>query len=166
MKESDKTALLNLLTTELIEHGRKKTPERMAIFGAACDFSNIFTIEDLTQAVINKCNLMISRGTIYNTLKLLMQLRLVTSYKVSGKICYEVISASSNHIRQICIRCGKLTEVRSNTLANAIKETHLKRFRFGGFMLSIFGVCSSCQAKQTREENKNKIKKKNGKRKS
>jgi Fur family ferric uptake transcriptional regulator len=50
--------------------------------------------------------------------------------------------------------CGKVTEVKSDLISNAIDATHLKRFRKDGFTLYIYGICSTCQGKLTRMRNK------------
>ena len=50
--------------------------------------------------------------------------------------------------------CGKTTEVNSPELTATIQTVRLKRFRREGFSLYIYGTCSSCQAKLTREKNK------------
>ena len=55
---------------------------------------------------------------------------------------------------QICTMCGKTTEVKSPELTATIQTVRLKRFRREGFSLYIYGTCSSCQAKLTREKNK------------
>ena len=42
-------------------------------------------------------------------------------------------------------------------IAEAIDALHLKRFRKDGFTLYIYGICSICQAKLTRQRNTKKI---------
>jgi Fur family ferric uptake transcriptional regulator len=53
----------------------------------------------------------------------------------------------------MCTVCGKVTEVRSPEIAQAIDELRLKRFRKDGFTLYVYGICSTCQAKLTRQKN-------------
>lgn len=166
MKESEKSALEKRLIGDLEERGLRKTPERLAIFQSACDFPNMFTFDELMDAMHAKGDIIVSRATLYNTLKLFLDLRLINTFRLSGKMRYEVVSPASNHVRQICMKCGKLTDVRNMQLVHMVQELHLKRFRQDGFLMNIYGICSTCQARITREENKNKIKLQNGKGKS
>ena len=84
-----------------------------------------------------------------------MELRLVIRHRFQGTTSYEVYGES--HCHQICTVCGKVTEVRSQEIAEAIDALHLKRFRKDGFTLYIYGICSICQAKLTRQRNTKKI---------
>jgi Fur family ferric uptake transcriptional regulator len=55
--------------------------------------------------------------------------------------------------------CGKVTEVKSPQIIEAINGLHTKRFRKDGFTLYLYGICSTCQAKLTRQSVKNMKKK-------
>jgi Fur family ferric uptake transcriptional regulator len=56
----------------------------------------------------------------------------------------------------MCTVCGKVTEVRSPEIVEAINALRLKRFRKDGFTLYIYGICSTCQARITRMMNTKK----------
>ena len=47
-----------------------------------------------------------------------------------------------------------MTVFNSSKIRAAVEETHLRRFRKEGYSLYVYGVCSSCQAKITRQKNK------------
>jgi Fur family ferric uptake transcriptional regulator len=57
-----------------------------------------------------------------------------------------------SHSHQICTECGKVTELKTPLISQAIEDTHLKRFRKEGYTLYIYGVCSTCQAKLTKKK--------------
>jgi Fur family ferric uptake transcriptional regulator len=46
--------------------------------------------------------------------------------------------------------CGKVTEVKSQGVIDAINDMPTRRFHKDGFTLYVYGICSSCQAKQRR----------------
>jgi Fur family ferric uptake transcriptional regulator len=55
--------------------------------------------------------------------------------------------------------CGKVTEIKSPQITEAINSLHMKRFRKDGFTLYIYGICSTCQARITRLASKEAKKK-------
>ena len=162
MRENDKAAVRNILTSYLELNNHRKTPERYAILDAVYSINGHFTLEELGDKLNGELNFPVSRATLYNTLKLFMELRLVIRHRFQGQTKYEACYAGNSHCHQICTMCGKVTEIRSATIAKAIDSVHLKRFRKDGYSLYIYGICSTCQAKLTRQAtNKNKEKNKN-----
>ena len=55
--------------------------------------------------------------------------------------------------------CGKVTEFKSIAVTRAINGVQSKRFRKDGFSLYVYGVCSTCQAKMTRQKKKLELQK-------
>jgi len=49
--------------------------------------------------------------------------------------------------------------VSSPEITQAINDLHLKRFRKDGFTLYVYGICSTCQARITRQINMKKTSK-------
>jgi Fur family ferric uptake transcriptional regulator len=89
-------------------------------------------------------------------MKLFLQLRLVVKHRFQDITVYEASYDNMSHSHQICTVCGKVTEIKSPQIQEAIGNMHLKRFRKDGFSLYIYGVCSTCQAKITRTKTKQK----------
>ena len=152
--------VLRILDNYLEMNNHRKTPERYTILKAIYNSEGHFTLEELGDKLIRDYNFPVSRATLYNTLNLLMQLRLVIRHRFQGSTVYEACYDNTSHCHQICTMCGKVTEVKSPQISDAIEATHLKRFRKDGYTLYIYGICSTCQAKITRmrkkELNKNK----------
>ena len=152
--------VLRILDSYLEMNNHRKTPERYTILKAIYNIEGHFTLEELGDKLIRDYNFPVSRATLYNTLNLFMQLRLVIRHRFQGSTVYEACYDNTSHCHQICTLCGKVTEVKSPQISDAIEATHLKRFRKDGFTLYIYGICSTCQAKLTRmrkkELNKNK----------
>ncbi|MBR1395293.1 MAG: transcriptional repressor [Prevotella sp.] len=158
MKDSVKTAVERILDSYLEMNNHRKTPERYAILRAIYETNGHFTLDELGDKMIKVYKFPVSRATLYNTLNLFLELRLVIRHRFQGTTKYEACYDNNSHCHQMCTVCGKVTEVRSLEITNAINELHLKRFRKDGFTLYIYGICSTCQAKITRQKNLRKTK--------
>ncbi len=153
MKDHVKVAVRKVLTNYLEQNKRRKTPERFAVLDAIFDFPSYFSLQNLSDELEER-HFPVSKATLYNTINLLLELRLVISHRVGGETRYEAAYDSVGHCRQICTICGKVTAVKSPAIHQAVENTRLRRFRKEGFSLYIYGVCSSCQARITRQKNK------------
>jgi Fur family ferric uptake transcriptional regulator len=160
MRENIKVTVKNILTNYLELNKQRKTPERFTILDAVYSINGHFTLEELGEKLASDYNFPVSRATLYNTLKLLMELRLVTRHRFQTTTKYEACYDNNSHSHQICTMCGKVTEVKSPQIIEAINNMHMKRFRKDGFTLYIYGICSTCQAKITRQSTKLKMEKK------
>lgn len=115
-------------------------------------------------------NFPVSRATLYNTIKLLLALRLVVCQRLCDGMRYKACYGDSKCV-QVCTICGKVMEVKVPELTVALDNMHLKRFRKESFSVYIYGTCSTCQAMLTRQKkkentNKNKHYNEHGKRQS
>lgn len=150
MKDSVKASVKQILTNYLELNNHRKTPERYAILDAVYSINGHFTLEELGDKLSEEVHFPVSRATLYNTLRLFMELRLVIRHRFQGSTKYEACYDNNSHSHQICTICGKVTEIKSPEIDATINEMRLKRFRKDGFSLYIYGVCSTCQAKITR----------------
>ncbi|MDY6318293.1 MAG: Fur family transcriptional regulator [Prevotella sp.] len=138
-----------ILDNYLDNNRHRKTPERYAILDAVYSIDGHFTLEELSK-VLETRNFRVSRATLYNTMKLFIELRLVIRHRFIGQTKYEGCYKNENHIHQVCTVCGKVDEVQSPNIIDAIKDSHFHKFRKDGFTLYIYGVCSKCQQRLTR----------------
>lgn len=152
--------VLSILDTYLEMNNHRKTPERYTILKAIYNIDGHFTLEELSDKLIRDYNFRVSRATLYNTIKLFMELRLVIRHRFQGSTKYEACVDNSSHSHQICTVCGKVKEVKSQELVSAIEDLHLRRFRKDGFTLYIYGICSTCQTKLTKKKKERKMKNK------
>lgn len=159
MRENIKVTVKNILTNYLELNKHRKTQERFTILDAVYSMDGHFTLEELGDKLTNDYNFPVSRATLYNTLKLLIELRLVVRHRFQTTTKYEACYDNNSHSHQICTMCGKVTEVKSAQLTEAINNLHTKRFRKDGFTLYVYGICSTCQAKLTRQMAKESKKK-------
>jgi len=156
MKENVKATVRNILASYLEQNNLRKTPERFAILDAVYSIDGHFTLDELSEKLVDEERFPVSRATLYNTLKLFMELRLVIRHRFQGSTKYEACYDNNSHCHQICTMCGKVTEFKSQKINSAINALKLRRFRKDGFSLYIYGICSTCQAKLTRHAAKAK----------
>ncbi len=154
MKETVNSSVRTILTNYLEQSNHRKTPERYAVLDTVYRFDRSFSIPELSEQ-LDKAKFHVSRATIYNTLKLLLKLRLVVCHRLEDGVKYEASYGTENHCHQVCTVCGKVAEISVPNIVREVNNTHLRRFRKDGFSLYIYGICSTCQAKITRKRNKN-----------
>jgi len=145
-------AVEQILNSYLEMNKHRKTPERYAILKAVYSMEKHFTLEELGAKLSEDYKFPVSRATLYNTLNLFMELRLVIRHRFQGSTKYEACYEGESHCHQICTVCGKVTEIKSPEITKAIDLMHLKRFRKDGYTLYIYGICSVCQAAITRQK--------------
>ena len=145
-------AVLRILDSYLEVNNHRKTPERYTILKAIYKTEGHFTLDELGERLVKDYNFPVSRATLYNTLNLFLQLRLVVRHRFQNSTVYEACYDNMSHSHQICTECGKVTELKTLLISQAIEDTHLKRFRKEGYTLYIYGVCSTCQAKLTKKK--------------
>ena len=138
----------------LQQKGKRKTPERFAVLEGMYSFENHFTIDELEKRLHHEMHFRVSRPTLYNTINLFLELRFIVRHNFFGATKYEVTKNDANHCHQVCTQCGKVTEVEIPGVEALINQTRLLRFRKEIYTLYIYGVCSSCLAKQTRNKKK------------
>ena len=144
-KDIVKKRVRDILDEYLEANNHRKTSERYAILDAVYDMGEHFSLDELG-AALEKNNFRVSRATLYNTMRLFIELRLVVRHRFIGQTKYEACYNNEDHIHQICTLCGTVTEVDSPEIADAIKNTKFHRFRRDGFSLYIWHMLtlSSC----------------------
>lgn len=153
MTDNVKAKVRVILDNYLESNHHRKTPERYAILDAVYSLKGHFTLDGLG-ALLEKKHFRVSRATLYNTMHLFIELRLVMRHSLVSGVKYEACySSKDNHIHQVCTVCGVVTEIYAPAVTEAVNETKLTRFRKDTYALYIYGVCSSCQAKITRKRN-------------
>lgn len=158
MEANIKEQIRTVFTRYLEANKCRKTTERYTILEAICDMKGRFTLEELSEK-LTADNFIVSRATLYNTLRLLLSMRLVVKFVLPHGTWYEVGYKNENHCYQVCTVCGKIDELRTTALAAVVDNVRPKRFRKDGFIIYIYGVCSSCQSKMKRKARQKELKK-------
>ena len=154
-----KETVRQIFTEYLETNGHRKTPERFAILDTIYSINGHFDIDMLYSQMMNQENFRVSRATLYNTIILLMDAKLVIKHLFGNSSQYEKSYNRETHHHQICTQCGKVTEFQNEALQNAIENTKLSRFQLSHYSLYIYGICSKCDRANRRKKVSNNNKK-------
>jgi len=138
--EDSRTVVKQIFTEYLIKNSLRKTPERFAILDEIYSHDGHFDIESLFNYMKNK-KYRVSRATLYNTIDLLTDCKLVIKHKFGhSQAQYEKSYQSGQHDHLIDIETGKIFEFSDPRIIEIINSTCEKReFLPHHYSLYIYG---------------------------
>ncbi len=136
---------LEELVSSLREKGFRITPQRIAIV----DYL-LKTVDhpsaDRIHKVIQKKYPMVSLSTVYKTLELLKEKRLVNEIEVDGEARFD--AHTDEHINLVCMNCGKIDDVNEDVLKDIqIRAARKSKYLVLKSSFELFGYCSNCKSK-------------------
>lgn len=148
IKEIVKQKFIDYLT---VNHCRR-TPERFAILEHIYSESGHFNMDSLYESMCDK-KFRVSRATLYNTMQLLVNCKLVLKHQFGANISYyERAFNNEYHHHLICLDCGLVQEYKDNELKEIVQLKKVKNFIPIHYGLYIYGICNKCNAKRRKQK--------------
>lgn len=143
-------------TEYLTLHKHRKTPERYAILEHIYSTKGHFDMDSLYTSM-KGTSFRVSRATLYNTIELLLDCRLVVKHQFGANVSqYERAYGNENHDHLICLSCGDVRESKNSNLFTPAQQKKLKRFKVSYYSMYIYGMCSKCERARKDEKKINK----------
>ena len=136
---------LDHVITLLREEGFRITPQRTAIVDYLLKTDDHPSAE-LIHKVVRKRYPMVSLSTVYKTLDLLREKKMVNEIEVDGESRFD--AHTDEHINLVCLRCGKIEDVDEEELT-MIQSRAAKKSKYVILKSSfeLIGYCSNCKSK-------------------
>ena len=140
-QEDARTVVKQIFTEYLVTHALRKTPERFAILEEIYSHDGHFDIESLFVFMKNK-NYRVSRATLYNTIDLLLDCKLVTRHKFGrSQAQYEKTYRTGQHDHLIDTETGSVIEFSDPRINDIIKSAcEANSFELHHYALYVYGI--------------------------
>ena len=145
-------ASLDALNAYLDAHEMRMTTVRQIVLNEICQLPQPFTAEQLEEVCRSE---RISKGTVYNTLKLLEDAHILhVLERQKGRTVneYEITRAEANRMQVVCTRCGRVTEFHDKAIARLMLERRFPNFNVRHFTLLAYGECKTCSKLKKRNK--------------
>lgn len=142
----------DILTLYMTEQNMRKTPERYAVMDTLMQAKGHFSADQILQMMPGDFH--VSRGTVYNTLALLVECGLAYEYHLSGVTLYERAYGNQAHSHYICTGCNKMWDLHDNRIEKAASSAKTPKFKKIRSCTYLYGLCNACLAKLAKVKRK------------
>jgi len=132
--------------TDYLENNKfRKTPERYKVLKFIYLDSGHFNVDSLYKNI--RKHYRISKATVYNTILLLVDCKLVNKLDFSGNAhYYEIRLGIVPHGHTICTKCGKIEDLYDDTIIVKINKSLVsKDWEYTSHQLCVYGLCQKCK---------------------
>ncbi|MDR3252619.1 MAG: transcriptional repressor [Tannerella sp.] len=145
METAQIESLHKVFTDYLKKKKQRLTTEREAIFNKVCNFMELFTLEVIWQE-LDKENFHVSRASVYNTIKLMMDAKIVVCHQFTNSLFkYELSCVSEGFIYIICNECETVSKLQDEKLTRYCAAVKTPKFTREYYALYFHGLCSKCK---------------------
>ncbi len=136
---------------------KRRTAERFAILECILNVQGHFSAEELGEMMKGQ-GYPVSTATVYSTLELLVECGLVVRQRFSdkGNLYERVLTSAVTHHHLICTVCGKIKEIRDQSMSDLIECRNFVGFTPSYYSLNIYGICASCSRQRKRNKSQGK----------
>ncbi|QDI89510.1 transcriptional repressor [Candidatus Nitrosopumilus sp. SW] len=136
---------LEQIVDSLRDEGFRITPQRIAIVDYLLKTEDHPNAERIHK-VVRKRHPMVSLSTVYKTLELLREKKLVNEIEVDGEARFD--AHTDEHINLVCMKCGKIEDLDEKSL----REIQTKAAKKSKYLIlksnfELIGYCSDCKSK-------------------
>ena len=129
----------------LKQHNLRWTPQRKLILKVFLQLEGHVAIADLHKKIRSE-DPTIGIATLYRTMKLLIDARLVEMHTFNERTTYERIYQVNHHDHLICQICGKTVEFEHPLIEKyQIEVCEHHGFDLKSHKMELFGFCNECQ---------------------
>jgi Fur family peroxide stress response transcriptional regulator len=135
------------IIASLRKKGYKATSQRIAICRLALSSREHPTAQRIYRE-IKKLHPTVSLATVYKTLQVLRELRLVQELAFpQGETRFD--SNVNPHVNIVCLQCGSISDVNDQAIRNVVaRAASMIRFTVTGQRFDVYGVCEKCARKR------------------
>jgi len=129
----------------LRKEGFRITPQRIAIVDYLLNTEDHPSAEHIHKTIQKKYPMM-SLSTVYKTLDLLKEKKLVSEIEVKGEARFDV--HTDEHLNLVCMNCGKIDDVDEDSLKEIQnRATKKSKYLIVKSRFELFGYCTRCKSK-------------------
>ena len=137
----------SVIINNLRKRGYKATSQRIAICRHVLSSREHPTAQAIYRDV-KRVHPTVSLATIYKTLQVLKELRLIQELALPQSEA-RFDSNVSPHVNALCLQCGNVSDVKDQSLSNVVSRAASKtKFKVTGQRFDLYGVCAKCAGKR------------------